>query len=224
MNALDYRQTADIRQLTPNDSPLAGLPGHRNIEALYGELLVPLSGQESGWIPGRLDLALAGRVERYSDVGQTTNPKVGLTWRPIDGVSFRSSYGTSFRAPNFPEQAGAAGNFYAPLILNDPKSPTGQTLVLGLFGLSPSIGPEKATTWTIGADLKSFPIDGLTMSTTYFNIDYRDRIGSASADYLSFLTRRDLYGSLVTDNPSPAAGRRLFRGPQLLQYARHLAR
>lgn len=210
---LDYRQTADIRQLTPNDSPLAGLPGHRNIEALYGELLVPLSGKGSGWIPGKLDLALAGRVEQYSDVGRTANPKVGVAWQPINGLSFRSSYGTSFRAPNFPEQAGTAGNFYAPLVLVDPNSPTGQTLVLGLFGLSPSIGPEKATTWTVGADLKSFPIPGLTMSATYFNIAYTDRIGSASADYLSFLTRRDLYGSLVTDNPSPALVAGYFADP-----------
>ncbi|MGY4398803.1 iron complex outermembrane receptor protein [Sphingomonas sp. UYAg733] len=210
---LDYRQTADIRRLTPNDSLLAGLPGHRNIEAMYGELAIPVFGKGSRWLPGKLDIALAGRIERYSDVGQTTNPKIGVTWQLTDGLSLRSSYGTSFRAPNFPEQAGTAGNFYAPVFLDDPNAPTGKTLALGLFGLSPLIGPEKAATWTIGADLKSLPVDGLTLSATYFNIAYRDRIGSASADYLSFLTRRDLYGSLVTDNPSPALVASYFADP-----------
>ncbi len=210
---LDYFQISDIRQSQPNINTLDGLPGHRTINAIYGELLLPIADKGSSWIPGKLDVALAGRIERYSDAGQTANPKVGLTWQPFDGLSLRSSYGKSFRAPNFPEQAGTGGNLYVPLILDDPKSLTGKTLVLGLFGLSPKIGPEKATTWTVGGDLKNFPINGLTLSATYFNIAYRDRIGSASADYLSFLTRRDLYGALVTDNPSPAIVASYFADP-----------
>ena len=140
---LDFSQTSDIRRLQPNANTISGLPGRRTIDALYGELLIPLSAGGRGLIPGKLDLALAGRIERYSDVGQTANPKVGMTWQPVDGISLRSSYGTSFRAPNFPEKAGASGNLYTPLLLDDPASPTGKTLVLGLFGLSPTIGPEK---------------------------------------------------------------------------------
>jgi iron complex outermembrane recepter protein len=210
---LDFSQTSDIRRLQPNANVISGLPGHRKIDAFYGELLIPVSAGGQGLVPGKLDIALAGRIERYSDFGQTANPKVGITWQPTDGISLRSSYGTSFRAPNFPETAGASGNLYTPLLLDDPNSPTGKTLVLGLFGLSSTIGPEKATSWTVGVDLKSLPITGLTLSATYFKIAYKDRIGSASADYLSFLTRRDLYGSLVTDNPSAAIVAGYFADP-----------
>jgi iron complex outermembrane receptor protein len=46
-----------------------------------------------------------------------------------------------------------------------------------LLGSKPGTGPEKATTWSVGADLT--PIDGLRLSATYWNIKYRDLIVQA---------------------------------------------
>src|SRR3546814_11962688 len=49
------------------------------------------------------------------------------------------------------------------------------------------------------SDLSSMP--GFKASLTYFDVDYRDRIGTLTEDYLRFLTNRDVFGGVVLDNP-----------------------
>lgn len=208
-NATD---TIDIRQAGPSTEPFPGLPAKRRIDALYGELLVPLLGGMD-WFPGSLTASAAARWERYSDVGSTTNPKIGLAWKPRTGVTVRGSYGTSFRAPGFEDLVGSGFNLYQPLELADPLSPTGTSIALGLFGNSDNIGPEKATNWTAGIDLTDWPLKGLRASASYFDIAYRDRIASATANYASYLTNREIYGGLVNENPSPALIASYFASP-----------
>lgn len=211
---LGYRGSQDITGPGPIDNPFPGLPADRKVDAVYAELLVPLAGGDWNWLPGQLDLSVAARKEWYSDVANPFNPKFGLSWRPVEGLTIRSSYGRSFRAPTFPDRVGSGGNLLIALPIPDPHSPTGQTVVLGEFGFADNVGPEKAKSWTVGADLNDWPVTGLRASISYFDIRYRDRIGSASADYLSFLTRRDLYGALVTDDPSQAVLAQLFADPR----------
>ncbi|OWQ94307.1 TonB-dependent receptor [Sphingopyxis witflariensis] len=195
----------DISFATPRITPLTGLPGPRHVRSAYAELLVPIVGAANA-MPGiqRLDLSLAGRIEDYSDVGTTTNPKVGVRWEPISGIALRASYGTSFRAPAFDELIGPSVSLYTTLVVPDPASPTGTANVVALFGYGPWIKPERATTWTAGFDIALPAIPGLKASITYYDIDYRDRIGSASEDYARFLTDRDQFGGVVIDNPSTA--------------------
>ncbi len=193
----------DLSRATPTTAPLTGLPGPRHVRSAYAELLVPIFGPDNA-VTGieRLDLSLAGRIEDYSDVGRTTNPKLGLRWEALPGIAFRASYGTSFRAPAFDELIGPAVSNYTTLTVPDPDSPTGTANVIGLFGYGPGIKPEKATTWTIGFDIAPSSVPGLKVALTYYDVDYRRRIGSVSEDYLRFLSRRDLFGGVVTENPS----------------------
>lgn len=202
----------DARAATPVASGFPGLPAARGVEAIYGELLVPLFGP-GNWFPGSLTASAAARYEHYSDFGGTTNPKVGLAWKPRSGVTVRGSYGTSFRAPGFGDLTGSSGNLYQPIPLADPLSPTGTSIALGLFGASDDIGPEKATNWTTGIDLADWPIKGLRASVSYFDIAYRDRIASATANYASYLTSRNIYGGLINENPSPALVASYFASP-----------
>lgn len=202
----------DARAAAPVASGFPGLPNARSIEALYGELLVPVFA--GGGFPGALTASAAVRYEHYSDFGSTTNPKLGLAWKPRTGVTLRGSYGTSFRAPGFGDLTGSAGNLYQPIPLADPRSPTGTSIALGLFGASDDIGPEKATNWTAGVDLVDWPIAGLRASASYFDIAYRDRIASATANYASYLTNREIYGGLVNEDPSPALIASYFAAPQ----------
>ncbi len=207
----DYRSDADSGE--PGafiHEPTAGTPGHRSIEAVYAELSVPVFGPSTDHLPGRLDLSGAARADWYSDVGRTINPKVGLRWEPVMGVAFRSSFGTSFRAPGFTENPGTLGNAYEALPIPDPQSPTGQTAVIAQIGYPAKIDPEKSRSWTAGVDLKPSWLPGVTLTASYFDIHYRNRITFLSTDYASYLVQRNVYASLTQENPSAATVASLF--------------
>ena len=56
------------------------------------------------WEPtARLGLTAGLRVDRYSDVGTTVNPRAGVVWRAARGVNLKVLYGRAFRAPAFIE-------------------------------------------------------------------------------------------------------------------------
>lgn len=211
---LDYEAVYDLFGSAPVVQQLPGLPGKRRVEAIYGELVVPVFDAGDA-LPGALQLSLAARYEHYSDVGGTTNPKLGARWTPYPGIAIRASYGRSFRAPFFNELVGAANATYQPVYLPDPQAPGGQTLALALLGFRPGLGPEKATSWTAGIDIEPKLVPGLKLSATWFNIAYRDRIASASYDIFNFLERRDIYGELVDESPDLAEVERYFADPNL---------
>lgn len=200
--AYDYYRILDTSTLTPSAGFYPGFPGPRHVKSIYGELLVPIFGRDNG-VPGfhKLNLTLAGRIEDYNQFGRTENPKVSARWEPVEGIALRGSFGTSFRAPQFDELIGSALSLYTTAIVPDPRSPTGTSNVLALFGYAPNIQPEKATTWTAGFDIAPPSMPGFRASLTYFDVDYRDRIGTLTEDYLRFLTNRDVFGGVVTDNP-----------------------
>lgn len=200
--AYDYYRILDTSTLTPTAGFYPGFPGPRHVKSAYAELLVPIFGPDNA-APGfhKLDLTVAGRIEDYNQFGTTKNPKVSARWEPIEGIAVRGSYGTSFRAPQFDELIGPALSLYTTATVPDPRSPTGTSNVLALFGYAPNIQPEKATTWTAGIDIAPPSMPGLRAALTYFDVDYRDRIGTLTEDYLRFLTNRDVFGGVVTDNP-----------------------
>jgi iron complex outermembrane receptor protein len=159
---------------------------HRIINSVFGEMFVPIFSSANAR-PGfqRLDLSLAARYDDYSDVGSTTNPKVGLSWRPVDDLLFRGSWGTSFRAPTLgesdPRTVGQTNRVFVSNGLNNPLIPvtntaTGQSLVLQRGGNSGGLGPESAKIYSFGVDYTPNQIPDLKLGLTYYNVDYKDRI------------------------------------------------
>jgi len=209
---LSYSQTLDVVSDTPLTVGIPGLPDKRVVRAVYGELVIPVFSAEGGF-PGAFTLSAAGRYEDYSDVGDTANPKLGARWIPVPGLALRASYGHSFRAPSFDELVGTANARYQTLRLDDPASATGQSVVLGLFGFRPDLGPEKATSWSAGLDLEPGFLPGAKLSLTYFDIRYRDRIVSPNPYLQDFLTERAIYSGLVDAPPDPDQVRRYFADP-----------
>lgn len=219
----DYRQdryrpgtgTADTSTLTPVPLTIAPLPGARTIKAAFGELFLPLFGG-AATLPllHRLDLSVAVRAEHYSDFGSTTNPKLGANWEPFAGLTIHGSFGKSFRAPLSQEQRQDPGSMAIfAYTVPDPQSATGSSNIIVIRGNDPNLRPEKATTWSIGADLKPRFVPGFHAGLTWFNINYRDRIATIAPQLTSYLVNRSVYASVSEYNPSPARVASLFASP-----------
>jgi iron complex outermembrane receptor protein len=173
--------------------------GSRNVKALFGELFIPIFGADNA-VPGlqQLSLSVAGRYEKYSDFGSTSNPKLGLTWKPIDAVKLQASYGKSFRAPTFTEVSQIAGG--AGLYFDTLPGAAGNQTGIGIAGGNPLLKPETATTWSVGAEVN--PVPRLRATLTYFDIDYKNQI-QALRGTPGILTN-PLYASFVQFNPTAA--------------------
>ena len=186
----------------------------RQVAAAFFELAAPILAGRNGTSVNRLDLSLAGRYDRYSDVGTTFNPKVGLSWQPLHVLKLRGTWGTSFRAPPFfwsnPDQIGDV--FIYDVV--DPRSPTGYARALVVAGPMPDLQPETASAWTVGMDVTLPAAPGLTLSLTYFDIDYQGKVQPPGYS-AEFLVRENEFASLITRNPTQAQIDAVCRKPPL---------
>ncbi|HWU79394.1 MAG TPA: TonB-dependent receptor, partial [Caulobacter sp.] len=88
-------------------SPSPDTKGSRKVSSAYIEFAVPVISPEMG-IPlvRSVEVQLAGRAEKYSDVGSVAKPKVAVAWDLVDGFRLRGSWAQGFKAPNL-EQINA---------------------------------------------------------------------------------------------------------------------
>lgn len=190
----------------------------RTVTSAFGELYVPLVGSDMGVsLVKSFVLSGALRYDHYTDAGQATNPKLGFTWEVNDFLKFSGSYGTSYHAPNLALKNPAAYSAGTISLLpnDDPRvvkdidyRPLGLPIALSqtalLFGANQNLKPERATTWTFTGEINLRPF---RFSTTYYNIDYRDRI-SFPAAFPYYVTGADApnyfgYGSFVVPINNP---------------------
>ncbi len=87
-------------------------------------------------------------------------------------MKLRASWGRSFRAPTLDNLYDTSANAAVSLVLSDPQSPTGRSLVLVEQGDNPNLTEETAKTWTAGFDLAPPYLSGSTFSLTYYSINY----------------------------------------------------
>ena len=153
----------------------------RTVKSVYGEVLVPIFG-ESNARTGFQALNLTGslRYDHYSDVGGTTNPKVGFTYKPIDGITLRGNWGTSFHAPSL---ADTVGSVDSRISYTTGIGYSGGRPIIWISGGNPNLKPEKAHTWSIGGDINPSFFKALTLSATYYNIDFKDIISVNSGGF-----------------------------------------
>lgn len=179
---------------------ITDVSGVRRLNSAYAELLVPVVGRDNAR-PGieRLSFSLAARHDDYSDVGTTTNPKLGFSWVPTQGVQFRGSYGKSFKAPAGP--GADKGLVISVMDFVDPTASGGTTRTLWVRSGVEGLRPETATIWSLGVDLSPPSLPGFNLSLNYFNVDYSDRIAAPGND-LSPLTKETILADFITRNPA----------------------
>ena len=189
--------------------------GSRNVYAAYAELNVP--------VISTLDVTAAVRFDKYSDFGNTTNPKLGFRWQPAKAVLVRGSFSTGFRAPSLYE-IHSANTYTNSATYDDPVNCPGGTVATGkspsancrqqfqvLAGGNNNLSPEKSKNATLGIVIE--PVNNLTLGADIWAVNLKNVIGTLSQDdvfadpvkYAS-IYHRTAAGDLATDGsqcPNP---------------------
>jgi iron complex outermembrane receptor protein len=157
--------------------------GDRNIVAFTLEALVPVTKQ--------LELQLAARNDRYSDFGNTFNPKIGFRYQPNSTILVRGSANTGFRAPTLDDLYGPQSITFSANSYDDPLLCPGGVVNAAAGGLAPrdcgqqvqaqiggnpALKPETSVTSSLGLVLQ--PTKDFQVSVDYWKIKLKDQISS----------------------------------------------
>lgn len=121
-----------------------------------------------------VELALAGRHERYSDFGKTDTGKVSLRLEPLKGIALRGTASTGFRAPTLQQEHYSSastinvGGVLLPVSALPVDSPAGIAL-----GAKP-LKPERSVNYSLGFVFSAVPRFNLTVDA--YQIRVKDRI------------------------------------------------
>jgi len=123
------------------------------------------------------DFDLAGRIEHYTDVGNTENGKVSSRYDISRRVALRGTISNGFRAPTLAEEHYSTANA-------GPNSAGG--LLPASSGAARSLGatplkPERSTNLTGGVVLE--PVDGWHIEADAYQINIRDRLVQGGTTY-----------------------------------------
>jgi len=179
----------------------------RDISSLFGEVLIPVF--ENGSL-GSLNASVSARYDSYSDVGDTTNPKIGFTYKPTRDVSVRGSWGTSFHAPSLADTGNSVDTRIQVVPISPYLAPGAAptdflrpTVVVA--GGNPDLKPEEAETYSLGIDWvpMSGQLQGLLVTLTYFNVEFTDQIAIVPVSEPGFFST-EAYEPFYTINPTLA--------------------
>ncbi len=155
---------------------LSATDDSRRVVSVFTELNAPLTRT--------LEVQLAVRHDDYSQVGATTNPKLGIRWQPAPSVLLRASANSGFRAPsladlNRPATFGSAASF-----LTDPECvETGLDTIDGCTDQwpverrsNPDLKPETSRQFALGVVWDASR--QLNVSLDYWNIEKKNVIST----------------------------------------------
>jgi iron complex outermembrane receptor protein len=166
--------------------PDSDTAGSRNVTALFAELNIP--------VLKNLEVNLQGRYDKYSDFGDTFNPKISVRYQPVQQFLVRGSANTGFRAPTLyeiyqpPSLTFTSDNYDDPLLCpgGTPVAGASAGVVCGQQVLQRTSGPvglgqpastlqpEESKTFTIGAVFD--PVPGLSFSVDLWSVEVKNLI------------------------------------------------
>lgn len=160
--------------------------GSRKISAAFVELNMPV-------VKG-IEITAAARYDKYSDVGNSFNPKLGIRWQPTKDILVRSSVNKGFRAPTLYDVYGpqalsfTTDNYDDPLLCPGGVAVPGASegAVCGQQVLRRAVGPtangqpanslkpEKSKAFSFGVGFQVTP--ELTVGVDFWDLRIRDLI------------------------------------------------
>jgi outer membrane receptor protein involved in Fe transport len=159
-----------------NSTNVGPSTGSENVEEGFAEIAVPILRDLP--FAERLDFNAAARYTHYSVSGGATTYKFGASYTPIHELRFRGTYSQDIRAPTLYELF--AGPSATRGIVNDPLTNLSENALTFTEG-NPTLKPEIAHTYTIGAIWQPAYIPGFSASVDYFHIEIDDKIVQLSS-------------------------------------------
>jgi iron complex outermembrane recepter protein len=155
--------------------------GDRDITAAALELNLPLTKM--------LETTLSVRHDKYSDFGNTTNPKIAFRFRPADFLLIRGSYNEGFTAPTLTALYSPNATTFTANRFNDPLlCPGGVVAANGialqdcgiqfqrLTGGNDKLQPETSKAWNIGVVVQ--PLPSLTVGLDFWHYLIQDSVAT----------------------------------------------
>ena len=180
-NEEKYINTPDPLQaggLLRGDPRLAFVSAARKNAAGFGEVVLPLTKS--------LEVTGALRVDKYSDFGNTVNPKLAMKFQAAPEVLVRGSFGKGFRAPSLEDlyATDVSGfpnvtDFQGCALLGVAPEDCGSKQVFTLTTSNASLLPEKSEAITMGMVLQ--PVKDLMMTFDFVSIQKKNAVESLSA-------------------------------------------
>jgi iron complex outermembrane receptor protein len=147
----------------------------RKVASVFTELVAPFTKE--------LEMQFALRYDHYSEVGNTTNPKIGLRWQPSQALLLRASAGTGFRAPSLSDLKRPTIFGTTAGILTDPQCVKQEGSIDTCTDQwnverrsNPDLKPEKSRQFTLGVVFE--PVKRTSLSIDYWNIEKKDVIST----------------------------------------------
>jgi outer membrane receptor protein involved in Fe transport len=225
-------------ETTDNDfllhPPRPDVIGERNITSLYSELVLPLVGAERRLpLINTLELTASARLEKYSDFGETTKPKVGVNWRPLSWLMLRGSYNEGFMAPSLaalftsPRWSITAGAGDIDIYRN-PVTNEGAYVQRGYFGGNPNLKASESEGTTYGVVIDVPGIRGLSVTADHWRIERTNLLGSrngaqiraSDVSLIQAYTKAQLAAGRAISTIDLGSGTAAYKGdPDIVRYA-----
>jgi len=138
----------------------------------------------------QLELTAAARYDKYSDFGDSINPKISVRYKPFDQFLVRASFSTGFRAPSLYELR-ATPSYTNTGTVNDPVNCPNGVAIPGksralncnvqfqrLTGGNISLEPEESKSWNIGVVFE--PSAGVTLGVDVWSVQLSGTIAALS--------------------------------------------
>lgn len=157
----------------------------RNIDAVFGELLVPLyEDADTEALVSSVDVTVASRWQKYSDFGTSTVAQfAGRVGFLDETFMIRASYANSFKAPTVEELTRPFSTSYGSVPGFD-ETRGGNFPYAIISGGNPDLEPEKGTSWNIGLVYRPDIEGQLLVKLDYWNLKIHNRITTPSVGAL----------------------------------------
>ncbi|WP_164847350.1 TonB-dependent receptor domain-containing protein [Sphingobium algorifonticola] len=202
----------------------------RNVKSAFAEVNVPIVSPDMN-VPlvHKFDLSLAGRYDRYSDFGSTTNPKIAFNWDIVDGVRFRGNWSTSFVAPPLTILGDEFGAFGTANWVPGLRNVTVDTALFpeirgtlpgcaanatscslaALNGIQvtrgdPQAGAQEGDGWSLGVDFAPKAVPGLRAAVTYWQTSFTGGVTGSQIEQVLGISSANYLMSFYPNCATPA--------------------